>query len=590
MRRTLVLALGGLLMLAVAACEAGAASVSASVNRDMIPAGQSVVLTVTVHDGEGAPDVSGIRDFQVARSGKSTSVQIVNGRRTSTESFSFLLVPRGEGELTIPAIDVAVDGKVLRTDPITVTVGGARDVPATAPDAGGDQDVLLTAEASRQKVYLGEPVLYTVAFYTSVRVTNFRFEPPEFQGFSMKDMGERSGDRRLGGKTYEAHLFPWLLTPIKPGNHTIAPARAAFDMVESSAGRGRFPRSPFDVFDDPFFGSSSRLTPRTLRTEPVELEVLPLPAYEGDAPFTGLVGEFEMVAKLSRESIEQGGSATLSLTFSGRGNVMDAEAPELDAPRGLKVYMDAPEEEVSTGPKGYAGTKTFRYALVGLAPGSYDLGPVRAAWFDVEQGRYRTAETEALRLEVSRAAAAGRAPADEGPAASETPREVTARYQDILPLKDSPLQALEDRPVPSVWVFLAGLLLPPLGSAFLAMGLRMARRDRDRVQELARLARSRVRAAAALAEDPERAESLYAGLRQALLDAVQAPSGSPAGSLTREEVRDELSATGRDSLADEAMQALDALDEARYGGRSLDASQRRELAERLRKLVGRLTA
>jgi hypothetical protein len=565
-----------------------AAEVRASVDKSFAPEGRPVVLTVEVVNAEGEPDVSVIEDFRVARSGKSTSVQIINGRRTSKEAWTYLLVPQKTGELSIPAVPVSVDGQVMRTEPITVTV----EAGASGSQQGGapEGDVALQAKLGRKRVYLGEPVLYTVEFATAVRVADFSFEPPEFEGFSQKDLGRRSGRQRRGGRVYEAHRFPWLLTPLSAGNHTIAPAQAVCKTVSRGSGSGRRSRSPFDIFDDPFFGST-RLETRSLSTDPVSVEVRPLPEYTGKAPFTGIVGEVEISAELSEERITQGDSATLRLTLSGRGGIMDATAPELDTPSGLKMYMDAPEENVQAGLDGYSGSKTFRYALVGLEPGTYAIGPVRLAWFDPSQERYVSGATQAMRLEVAPGGeTAADASAGGGPEEPGAPREVEARYQDILPLKESPSEALEDRPVPSPWVFAAGLVLPPLAFGCLVLGLRLARRDRSRAQELARQARSRAREASALAGEAGREAEAYAGLRQALLDAVQAPLGAASSSLTRDEVREALEATGRDRLVGETAEALDELESARYGGRSLDATAQRELARKIARLVKELTA
>ncbi|MGE4557154.1 MAG: BatD family protein [Desulfovibrionaceae bacterium] len=591
MRRVVLAFLAACALLIACVGTAAAASVSASVNMDMVPAGQPVVLTITVHDGDGKPDLSVLRDFEVARSGKSTSMQIVNGKRSSSESYSYMLLPKREGELSIPAVAVDVDGKTLSTEPLTVTVSPAETGEAPRSGQSPGRDVLLSSDVSRHKIYLGEPVLYTVSFYTAARVANFRFQPPEFQGFTLKDLGQRSGRRRLGGELYEVHQFPWLLTALKPGNYTIDPTRVQCDVLEQASNSGRS-GSPFDAFGDSFFGSQ-RLSPRSLATKPVQVEVSPLPAYTGDVPFSGLVGELQLAAKLSSDHIEQGGSATLNLTISGDGNVMDAAAPPLNPPAGLKVYMDAPEEDVKVGRSGYSGSKTFRYALVGLEPGVYDIGPIRLAWFDAAKSAYVTEQTPLMKLTVAASTQVASSDVAAGEAMRRQPagpREVTAKYQDILPLKDSAAEVLQHRPAPSVWIFLAGLILPPLAYLCFAAGLRLARRDRDKARELARQARVRADEAAAMAKEEGREQELFAALRQALLDAVLSPTGSPSSSLTCEEVAETLKAVGREALCATATALLDELDAARFGGRKLDADARAELAGRVRALVKEMTA
>jgi hypothetical protein len=93
-----------------------------------------------------------------------------------------------------------------------------------------------------------------------------------------------------------------------------------------------------------------------------------------------------------------------------------------------------------------------------------------------------------------------------------------------------------------------------------------------------------------MAGDEDRKQELYAALRQALLDAVLSPTGSPSNSLTREEMADALQVTGREAFIAASTALLDELDAARFAGRSLDADARVQLAGRVRSLVKEMTA
>ena len=62
-------------------------------------------------------------DFTVASgSNTSTSIQIVNGKMTTTQSFSYTLIPNKVGKLTIGSLIVHIKGKDYKTDSIIINV------------------------------------------------------------------------------------------------------------------------------------------------------------------------------------------------------------------------------------------------------------------------------------------------------------------------------------------------------------------------------------------------------------------------------------------------------------------------------------
>ena len=119
----------GLALLPAAAQSADAAAATARVDRTQLAPGESLALSVTLQNGEGDVDVTAINDFKVLSQGTSTSLRIVNGATSREVIYNYLLMPQRQGQLTIPALSVTVDGQVLRTEPIAVTVS---DQPAAA--------------------------------------------------------------------------------------------------------------------------------------------------------------------------------------------------------------------------------------------------------------------------------------------------------------------------------------------------------------------------------------------------------------------------------------------------------------------------
>ena len=137
--------LPALLALFAVVCAVPAAhaqvQVSASLDLDRVPVGHSARLTITVVGADQEivpptlPDLDGVNAFGAGQSQRFT---FVNGQSRAEYSWSWSLVPRREGVVTIPAIKVTVDGKDYETAPRSLTATPAR--PSPDPDAGSGDD------------------------------------------------------------------------------------------------------------------------------------------------------------------------------------------------------------------------------------------------------------------------------------------------------------------------------------------------------------------------------------------------------------------------------------------------------------------
>ena len=111
-----------LVILLVAASAAQAAVVRAVVDRNRVTVGESIALQITIHGGDGEIDLSGITGFKVLSRGSTTSFQMINGRTSRKMIHNYVLIPQREGDLTIPAIPVTIDGRIHRTAPFRIAV------------------------------------------------------------------------------------------------------------------------------------------------------------------------------------------------------------------------------------------------------------------------------------------------------------------------------------------------------------------------------------------------------------------------------------------------------------------------------------
>jgi hypothetical protein len=561
----------------LASTMAQAAGVRALVDRNQTNVGESIALQIVIEGGDGPVDLSGISDFKVLSRGSTSSFQMINGRTSRQLIHNYTLIPAKAGDLTIPSISVTINGSIHRTEPIRISVSEQPSVES------GRRDVYVTAVVSQSSPWRGQQFVYTFRLFNAVQIAEAKFQAPAFDGFDAQELEDRPSRRtEINGREFIVTEVNFILVPLKTGTLTIEPAVLQAGLLQ----RSRRPR-PFAGMDA-FFGRTE-MTTRILETDPITVDVKPLPSPPAGSSFSGLVGTFDIQASLENDDIRVGDSATLAVTISGSGNIMDAAAPQVPAPADFKTYADNPEASIQAGANGYAGSKTFRTALVPVKAGQYRIDAVGLTYFDVKTGDYRRVTTGAFDLSVAPSTTAKAdidlfRGTDIRPTALKKRVEFTGR--DILPLKEG-LEAIHpQRTLGPLWFTLL-LVLPAAGYALAAFILRMTRKDDSPATIMADRAKRALKTATAKGgTDAEFLSALY----RALVSAILSKQGVMGTSLTWSDAEARLLELGWDpNDASDTARLLEKIESFNYSGGTLDSVIRADLLERTRQVVKRLT-
>jgi tetratricopeptide (TPR) repeat protein len=621
MRRTLGFAVAlsalGVLAARPPAARADDVVVRAEVDRDRIGLDDQILLDVVVEGrfrGGAPPQAPPLDDFEVYSRGTSQSMQIVNGDVSTSLTYTYLLVPKREGILSIGSFLVRVGGKEHKTQPITITVGGTgggqRGAPgnlgaggasgtpgqggapgapghgagpgrgAAPEDAGDDgesRDLFVVARVDRQSAYVNEQILYTFYLYRAERaaqITNVNYAPPSFQGFWMEKLkdSEKQSYKVLNGRRYVVTELSTALFPTTSGTLTIEPARLQLTLLQNTFG--------FPSFFD-------RGVDRVLRTRPVTIEVQALPAAGKPAIFDGAVGEgLRLTARLDRTEVEEGEPATLTMRVEGEGNVKTFSKPRLPELLQFKVYDSNSKTDVQATDR-VSGSRTYEIVLVPKDEGEHDIQPIRLAYFDTREGRYRVLETKPLHLTAVRSSHPDRAADAAGP----------PRQQDIQILGSDIAHIHTDVPVSDTLTplyrrgLVAALLPLPL---LAALGATRMQRRRERLASDVALARSsrarklarRHLAAAAKARAAGRGEAFYAEVSRALRQYVGDKLNASATGMTHAELSERVQAAGVPAESAARLVALlERCDAARFAPGSMGGERLRETLAEAESLV-----
>jgi hypothetical protein len=575
-------------LLAPAAWPAARALADTSISATLTPAvtavGDQVVLTVKVEGkfrrGE-APELPPLDDFQVFESGSSQNFSFVNGQMSASLTYTYVLSPLREGTYTIEPISLTAGGKRYTANPVTLEVtAAARAVPAPGapppssaqepkgalPDA--EQSIFIAATVDRDTVYVNQQVTWTLAYYADGRVNLLRspnYTPPSAEGFWVEDLPPQAKSyTTLHGRQYLVSEIKRGYFPTAPGTHTIGEARV--DVVIGDASRGR------SVFDD--FFNRGRLgsgfgRQHALVTQPREIVVLPLPRSGKPAGFSGVVArDLTVAASVDKQVVQVGEPINLTVEVAGAGNIKTLPPPALPPLDRFKVYESGSSAETFKRDYVVTGRKRYEYVLVPQVEGKVSIPPVRLSYFDPAVGRYGTAASYAVSVEVQ-------------PGTREEGRKVIyAGGGDDFEVITRDIRYIHAVPsavavAPRAFyqsTLYAGAHALPLLAVVASM---LVERRRRRIREDVAYARaSRALKAAQRRLDTARralargdADAALAGLAGAVTGYFADKMNAAAAGLTADAVAAHLSGRGADAtVVDEVRRLMAACDAARYAG------------------------
>ncbi len=338
------------------------------------------------------PQFPSSEDFQVQYQGQSSQTQWINGETSSQVDFKYNLIPLKTGQLTIPVVSINIKGQEYRTEPIHLNISEVSETPIEQKLAFVKQFLSLS------QAYPGQQLHYTFELYIrqGLQLRNLNFSRPEFSAFQVKDSVQKeSVIKNIEGILFEIYTVQLILFPQKTGKITILPASLQGQQLAEKTQRG----SVFKSLQDSFFGEE--LQPFQLRTKPLTLEVLPIPSNNQPIGFYGLVGKFNLQAKLSESEIKVGESATLTITVSGTGLPETIQKPVLILEESLKIYEDQPMFQSDLEGDQQIGKAIFAMAIVPSKPGTIAFPPVSISFFNPETQLFETAEVEISPISVA---------------------------------------------------------------------------------------------------------------------------------------------------------------------------------------------
>ena len=544
------------------------------------------------------PELPELSQFHILSGpSESSNYQYINGAMSASKTYTYLLQPKKTGEFVIQPVKLKLRKEVLKTEPIVIRAikdagqnqkgqkGQKYQKSQGTSDAGGSDDdpgdIFMRAEPDKTTLVQNDGVTITYKLYFRVNISTYEItKVPQTAGFWTEEFELPRqpviGEEIIQGRRYQvAAIKKVTLFPTKYGELNIEPLEAQLQVREKRRSNRRDPFQSF--FDDPFFGTTFSV-PRYIQSNPVKLNVKPLPREGQPEQFSGAAGQYRMEVSIDKDSVETNEPITLTLKIHGRGNIRTTPPPEVVIPADFEQY-DPEVEVVTDKSRGYVyGAKTFTYLLVPRFPGLQEIKPIKFSFYNTRKKKYETLQSQPFEIKVSR----GKETIMPG-GISISPGDVKYYGSDINFIKNStrlrPAANLTFNGTGYSLAYIIPLLLFIGGIAGRFYYLRL-NPAKIRAVHAYRNAKNAVEKAVK-SGDSEGSERFYRSIGEGLRGYMADKLGISQAGLVLEEIMDILRETGiSDETAAELKEIISICDMGRFSTGSIDTSEKNKLGER----------
>lgn len=418
-----------------------AATVRAYIQPEKAQTGQVVTYVIAVQNGtvQSLPQLRLPSQVQM-NTGVSSSqnIEIRGNQRVFATQLAWGVAATEPGEFVIPPQEVLVNGEILKTNEVRLTVTEA----PTTPGAGNPDDAntpLFQIEVGKTEFYQGELVPISASLFVprSVMLRRVGLIQVDKTDFAITRFPQQADQAEtvINGIGYIVITYRSVLSALQAGELKVGPASCEllYEVYDQNGGGIR--RSlPFGMVM-----GNTETKKMVIKSQEVKVKVLPVPTEGKPANFTGAVGDFSISATATPTELSVGDPLAVDVTISGSGSFDAIDAPPLVPPDGWKAYPPRRYNvDGSVDPNlPPAAQRTIGYSMV-FVPEKVlpELPPFELSFFSPTQGKYVATRTSPIPLTIKPSALAAAADASQGggadapkPPAIQQPK---ANISDIL--------------------------------------------------------------------------------------------------------------------------------------------------------------
>ena len=359
------------------------------------------------------PEIPG---FQKQGISQSSSMNIINGQMSSSNSIIQYYKPARKGQFTLPKFSVLINGQAVASPGKRITV---TDAAASSPSGGNAFDPFAEFFGRNEEV----PEFVEIADDAFFAVNIDKSEVYAGEGFTMDISFFMSEQNQAPFQFYEAgKQLDAILKKLKPANAweenfsitTIEPQTVErngkkwvkLKVFEStffpfSEGKIEIPRVPWEMIkykvakNPSLFGANRQEDFKTFYSSPKVITVKPLPPHplKSEVP----VGIFQLRENITTLEAKTGEGFNYNFGIAGIGNINSLAAPKRLPGANLNTFDPNVRQQINRGYGQISGIKEFDYFVTLNEAGEYPLANYFSwIYFDPEREVYDTLKPQAL--------------------------------------------------------------------------------------------------------------------------------------------------------------------------------------------------
>ena len=359
------------------------AKFTASVEQTTIASHDVLELTLrTDQSSNDAPDLAPLNwSFEVLGTRQESRTSIINGKQEYVRDWVISLLPKKEGVLVIPPIQLGNQ----QSAPITITVSDKKtaDTPSNP--------LQMKASVSSNSVYVQQELILTLNIMFRIELYDQnRLSALNIGNALVQQLGEtRKFETIVDGVRYQGFELKYSIHPQAIGEMIIPALTFTGVAVE--------PRQQFNSF----FSQNGK--PVLARSQEIRVDVKPKPDNYPASTAWLPARNLTLTQKWSQSphSLQVGDAITRTITLQADGLTAVQLTPILvPQPKGVNSYPDQSDTEDRDTDQGIQGQRTDSIAMIPSRPGKITLPAITYTWFDTEKGSVQTARLPATEIEV----------------------------------------------------------------------------------------------------------------------------------------------------------------------------------------------
>ena len=359
------------------------------------------------------PDIQG---FEKQGISQSSSMNVINGQMSSSNSIIQYYKPTRNGVFRLPDFNITINGTQFSSAGKSITVSEAKSsqglrtnpndpfadffgrAPSEPEYVELEDDAFFSLSIDKEEIYAGEGFTLSMAFYMSeLNQAPFQFYEPGKQldailknvkptnvweeNYNISNIEpERvniNGKRWTRYKVYEATYFPF------------------------AEGEISFPRVPWEMIkyrvakNPTFFGANKQEDFKTFYSSPKTVTIKPLPPHPLKNEVS--VGEFQLRENIQDLNVETGQGFDFNFGITGVGNINSISPPQMLSMPNLSTFDPNVRQQINRGYGRVSGIKEFNYYITINEAGEYALADqFEWIYFDPKRETYDTLKSDAL--------------------------------------------------------------------------------------------------------------------------------------------------------------------------------------------------